>query len=597
MRVLVVPKWYPWPDRPVFGIFCREQSRALARRHDVVVLASDAVRSPGFAAFELADAVEDGLRTIRVRYRRPLLRPAAMALQIAGMLAACLRLRREGWRPDVVHAHVYSAGIPALILARLSGAPMVVTEHYTGFERGLITGYDRFAARVAFRGADLVAPVSANLAREVRAVEPRARVRVVENVVDGEVFRPGARARSDGGARLLTVAALAPKKGHADLLDAVAQVRDHGPVSLDLVGDGELRGELRERARRLGLAETVRFHGELPKERVAELMREADLFVLPSLFENLPCVLIEAMASGLPSVATAVGGVPDLLDAGGGILCPPRDPRALAAAISEALERRDAFDSAALAEAARRRFGYEAFERTWTEIYDELLGGRSTLRRMPAPQALRRLAPDRIRDDPRLRALALGAGLIPPRPMHSAAEASALARLAAGAGRVVELGVYEGSSAVVLCRALGPGAELHLIDPFIDPKGSSLRAGWRASPTATRLAVGRAARHGGPAVHWHLAFSQEVGRTWRGGPVDLLFVDGDHSAEGCREDWEAWHSHVAPGGAVAFHDARMGRPGGSGHPGPTSVVDELFRTGSTGWTIFEEVDSLVVVRR
>jgi glycosyltransferase involved in cell wall biosynthesis len=142
---------------------------------------------------------------------------------------------------------------------------------------------------------------------------------------------------------------------------------------LDIVGDGELLAELRARASRLGLAEAVHFHGERPKEEIAELMRRADLFVLPSLFENLPCVLIEAMASGLPSVATVVGGVPDLLDDGGGVLCPPRDPRALAAAISSVLARRGAIDPVALADRARRRFGYQAIERIWTQIYDELL--------------------------------------------------------------------------------------------------------------------------------------------------------------------------------------------------------------------------------
>jgi predicted O-methyltransferase YrrM len=217
---------------------------------------------------------------------------------------------------------------------------------------------------------------------------------------------------------------------------------------------------------------------------------------------------------------------------------------------------------------------------------------------MAAPKALRRLAPDRLRDDPRLRALALGVGLIPPRTMHSAAEGDALARLASGARRVVELGVYEGSSAIVLCRALGDGAELHLVDPFIDATGWALRPGSKASATATRLAVRRAApRGGGPALHWHLARSQDVGRSWTGGPVDLVFIDGDHSPEGCREDWELWQAQVAPGGAVAFHDARAGRDGGYGSPGPTSVVDDVFRNAASNWAIVEEVDSLVVVRR
>ena len=181
--------------------------------------------------------------------------------------------------------------------------------------------------------------------------------------------------------------------------------------------------------------------------------------------------------------------------------------------------------------------------------------------------------------------------------MHSDGEGAALTRLAHGARRVVELGVYEGSSAVVLCRALGQDAELHLIDPFIDPIGSSLRAGWRASPTATRLAVKRASPRPGPSIHWHIARSQEVGRDWTGGPVDLLFIDGDHSAAGCREDWDTWHAHIAPLGSVAFHDAREEIAGGRGHPGPTVTVNELFRSGASDWSIAEEVDSLVVVRR
>jgi predicted O-methyltransferase YrrM len=215
---------------------------------------------------------------------------------------------------------------------------------------------------------------------------------------------------------------------------------------------------------------------------------------------------------------------------------------------------------------------------------------------MPVPKALRRHTPDRLRDEPRVRALALALGLIPPRVMHSPAEAAALAALASGARSVVELGVYEGSSAVVLLRALGAEAELHLVDPFIDASGSALRPGWQPNATATRLVL-RRARRGGPTVRWHLVRSQDLGRSWRGGSVDLVFIDGEHSPEGCREDWNVWHDHVRPGGAVAFHDARADRQGGQGLPGPTGVVDQLFRDADSSWPIVTEVDSLVVVRR
>lgn len=218
---------------------------------------------------------------------------------------------------------------------------------------------------------------------------------------------------------------------------------------------------------------------------------------------------------------------------------------------------------------------------------------------MALPKAIRSRTPTSLRDHPSVRAFALGTGLIPPRSMHTAAEAELLRELARAARCVVELGVYEGSSAVIFCEVLSPQAELHLIDPFSDEAGWALRPGARATASATRLAVRRRTRRGGPQIHWHIARSQDAGRAWTGPPVDLVFIDGDHSPEGCREDWEVWHPLVRAGGLVAFHDARLDLPGGTGGPGPTTVINDVFRTGDppAGWGIVHEVDTMVVVRR
>jgi predicted O-methyltransferase YrrM len=202
-----------------------------------------------------------------------------------------------------------------------------------------------------------------------------------------------------------------------------------------------------------------------------------------------------------------------------------------------------------------------------------------------------------MRDHPALRAVALATGLIPPRPMHSPAEARLLRAFADGARCVVEIGVYEGSSAYVLCDALDAHAQLHLIDPFIDESGWTMKPGWQGTPMATRLAVRRRARAGSPTVRWHVARSQDVGRRWNGPAVDLVFIDGDHSPHGCREDWDVWHPHVSVGGVVAFHDARDGIPGGTGRLGPTEVVNELRGQLPAGWRVVAEVDSLVVAQR
>jgi predicted O-methyltransferase YrrM len=214
------------------------------------------------------------------------------------------------------------------------------------------------------------------------------------------------------------------------------------------------------------------------------------------------------------------------------------------------------------------------------------------------PQTLRRLTPHRLRDELRLRAAALGLGLIPPRTMHSAEDARVLLGAARGARRVVEIGVYEGASAVALCAGLEPGAELNLIDPF-GRAPDALPGGWGASEWATRRAVARAARRRGPQaprIRWHVARSHEVAASWSG-EVDLVFIDGDHSEAGCELDWNSWQGFVTLGGCVVFHDARAGAPGGRGLPGPTALVERRFRgRGTPGWEITEEADRTVAVR-
>jgi predicted O-methyltransferase YrrM len=197
----------------------------------------------------------------------------------------------------------------------------------------------------------------------------------------------------------------------------------------------------------------------------------------------------------------------------------------------------------------------------------------------------------------------MGTGLIPPRIMHTREEADLLASLAQGRKVAVEIGVYEGSSALVLAGSLPTSAVLHLIDPFVDSRG--LAAGWRGTAWATRRVVDRAVRaRGGPTVRWHIERSQDAGRRWTES-VDLVFIDGDHAEESCRQDWELFSPWVPPGGVVLFHDARQDKPGGEGLPGeggvpgPTGLVDELFRGPGAveGWQIRAELHTLVAVER
>jgi glycosyltransferase involved in cell wall biosynthesis len=166
------------------------------------------------------------------------------------------------------------------------------------------------------------------------------------------------------------VGRLAPVKGVPRLLEAAAELARRGRAfELELVGDGYERGGDEALARRLGLGERVRFAGALPRPDVAERMRAADLLVLASDWETLSSVLLEAQASGLPAVAPAVGGIPEVLPETAGVLVQARDAEALADGIEAALDRR--FDRGAIARAVRERAGPEAIAARWDEVYSE----------------------------------------------------------------------------------------------------------------------------------------------------------------------------------------------------------------------------------
>lgn len=195
-----------------------------------------------------------------------------------------------------------------------------------------------------------------------------------------------------------------------------------------------------------------------------------------------------------------------------------------------------------------------------------------------------------------MRAVGLWTGLAKPRGALSTAEAAVVSDLARGRRRIVLIGVHEGASAVLLCEAMHPTSELHLVDGFGRHPNAG-RPGRSRSERAARRVVARAARRGGgPDVEWHVGFSASIGADWTRS-VDLLVIDGDHSEIGVATDWELWHGFVADGGAVLFADARASQPDGRGLAGPTAVVDRLFRgpRRPPDWRIRAEVGGVVAV--
>lgn len=248
-------------------------------------------------------------------------------------------LRRE--RVDVLHAFLFHSNLIARVLGRVAGVPAVIVS-----ERSVESGkawWRLWADRLTWRLADSWTANSREVGRVLERRERIAanRIAVIPNGVDVAHFsqqvNPTAfRTRcglTTGDAVVLCVGRLDRLKGHSTLLEAFRIVADEAPTSrLCLVGEGALRQPLERQAAELRLTGRVCFSESLADVRPA--LAAADLLVLPSIDEGLPGIVLESFAAGVPVVATAVGGTPELVEhERTGLLVPARDPAALAAAI------------------------------------------------------------------------------------------------------------------------------------------------------------------------------------------------------------------------------------------------------------------------
>ena len=338
---------------------------ALAEEYDVVV----AAHGDGF----LADASRDaGVRYVPLHHVRRALHPLH---DVLGLVELFRLFRRE--RPAVVHANSSKAGILGRLAAVAARIPVrLFTVHGWAFK-----AHHGLAAQVYLWADRAMSPLTTTticVAHGEREAGLRARTCrddrtvVIHNGVDLE--RPR---RPTGPPRppvtLLTIGRMREPKDFTTLVRAIAAL-DRGSVRLRIAGDGPDRPEVESEISRLGVHDAVELLGT--RGDVDELLAAADLFVLSSDSEGLPMSVLEAMVAGLPVVASAVGGVPELVTHGEtGLLVPPRDSAALAAAIREIAGDSQLRDR--LGDAARRRaqqeFSIERCRQQHLELYQALL--------------------------------------------------------------------------------------------------------------------------------------------------------------------------------------------------------------------------------
>lgn len=388
MHILFIPSWYATPDDPVRGSFFREQAHALARAGHRVGVIAPRIRSVrevvpgllgGLRGIERQD--DRGIATYRLEDAQ--LRPGLSAANDARWLRTGMRLFEryiaEQGAPDVLHAHgVFHGGRIGAAAKRSSGVPLAITEHSTVYARRTFPAFQIEEAREALGVADARLVVSPQLGELMESVVGPAAAgwEWVPNMVDASFLAAERPVRAQGAPfTFLTVAFLYEKKDVAGLLHAFAGAFPaENDVRLRVGGDGPERARLEALAAELGIAGRVDFLGELSREQVLAEMLAADTFVLPSRVETFGVVVAEALATGLPVLATRSGGPECIVTDDDGLLVPPGDLDALAGALRDMRAGVSRYDAAKLRHRCERRFGETAFVSAIEGVYERVTG-------------------------------------------------------------------------------------------------------------------------------------------------------------------------------------------------------------------------------
>lgn len=383
---VILAKLFPNPDEPYRGVFVADQMEATAARVDWSVVAP-APWVPRSIARLLGKPWVKGTATYRnhpVAYPRYPVLPRRIGYATVAPLIA--RTAREAFRracasvdARFVHVHdLYPTGPAGRRLSDEAGLPYVLTVHGLDLYSNLDNPRWRRHIGYAAAGAAAIVCVGKRLALDCVAhlgVDP-GRVLVIPNTYDAGRFRLVDRPACRGPVRLVTLGRLSSEKGHDVLLQAMHQVRAAGvDVNLTLVGDGPERATLEALATELNLRPHVTFTGTLLGTDVSDAFAQADAFVLPSRQEGFGVALIEAMATGLPVVATRSGGPEGIVIPTDGVLVAPGDVASLAGGIIALLESLDSYDRRAIAARTAERYSPQAVGERLTGLYAEVLAG------------------------------------------------------------------------------------------------------------------------------------------------------------------------------------------------------------------------------
>lgn len=383
MHILIIPSFYPEKNTPVNGLFFKNQSKVLLDKVDQIGTVYTEQKSlkkifSGMTEnlYQLTKEDEDGLLTYRIKGINLLNQfPFGSAIWIKVTLNLVKKYIAENGKPDIIHAHnVFNAGRVAKACFDQYRIPYVVTEHDSAY---LLNEYTpeklKIAAEVLNASAGNIA-VSENLAKAISTSCGIPALQVIPNVVNLDLFQLDFSNRKDDQFKVISVGNLLKNKGHHILIEAFKIFKDTGVnASLEIYGGGPEFESLNQLIQDLGLSNSVFLKGKINPKDLVGRYQNSHCLVLPSFRETFGVVIIEAMACGLPVIATKSGGPEDIIIPEAGILIESGDIVKMAASLSKLHRNYSSFDPAEIRRFIEKNYSEDVVAGQLLSLYSAIV--------------------------------------------------------------------------------------------------------------------------------------------------------------------------------------------------------------------------------
>jgi L-malate glycosyltransferase len=380
-KIWFLATWYPTPIDPLRGIFIQRHAEAISHYSKIAVLHIYRTNKPGWFSLKPQIINKLGFSEILIAVNTP----SFFLFKITGFIIALIKgykiLKINVGKPDLIHVNVLTRmGLMAYMMKIFHKIPYIITEHWSRYQKGNDIYYRgkirKWLTKKIVSNASQVTTVTKHLALAMQDQGLKNTYSIIPNVVDTELFNLKKPQNKSTHFKLIHISSFVEKaKNIRNLLDAVKIAHDtNQDIRLDLIGDGVDFNLVKAYANKIpGNLGFIHFMGILTGQKLVNAIQQSDVLIISSDYENLPCVITEAMACGLPIISTDVGGIHEHITNEYGILVPPRDSEKLSKAILIMVNRAGQFDPINIRKYAVEQFSYESIGKMYLEIYNTLI--------------------------------------------------------------------------------------------------------------------------------------------------------------------------------------------------------------------------------